>query len=400
MSTLAPSARAPRPLGGLSALNGTMPEWARRVERRPPLAFVDSCLRGVGQVVFMNNPVTGLAIVVGMFIASPWLGVAGVIGLVVSTVTAIVLGIDRSAIRAGLYGFNGVLVGAALSLFLEPSWHRTVIGWIIAVSALSTVLMASLATVFLSAWRVPPFTLPFNFATLLFLLAALGLAHGHLGELIDPHAPAVLGPAVVSSTLRAAIGGETASNVGGLVNGIFRGIGQLFFANSLTAGILIIAGIAVCSRIAAIFALIGSFVGLLTGLILGADGVALYNGLWGFNSFDAALAVGGVFYVLTWRSGLLAVACAISTALLFGAIASFFAPWGLPALTLPFCFGTLAFVLMKYRSKRFVPVEAEDITTPEEHRRRMLASLARAPGAGTMSAGPGPGRHDPVGHTE
>ena len=69
------------------------------------------------------------------------------------------------------------------------------------------------------------------------------------------------------------------------------------------AGIIIIVGIAVCSRIAAIFALVGSTVGMLTGLALGANGVAIYNGLWGFNSFDAALAVGGVFFVLTWRSG-------------------------------------------------------------------------------------------------
>ena len=121
-----------------------------------------------------------------------------------------------------------------------------------------------------------------------------------------------------------------------MLNAIFRGISQLFFANSVAAGIIIIAGIAVCSRIAAIFALVGSTVGMLTGLALGANGVAIYNGLWGFNSFDAALAVGGVFFVLTWRSGLLAVVCAVLAALLFGAIASLFMPWGLPALTLPF----------------------------------------------------------------
>ena len=44
---------------------------------------------------------------------------------------------------------------------------------------------------------------------------------------------------------------------------------------------------------------------------------------------------------------MLAVACAILAAMLFGAIASLFIPWGLPALTLPFVFATLAFVLLK-----------------------------------------------------
>ena len=89
---------------------------------------------------------------------------------------------------------------------------------------------------------------------------------------------------------------------------------------------------------------------MLTGMALGADGAAIYNGLWGFNSFDAALAIAGVFYVLTWRSALLGVACAAFTALLFGAIASFFGPWGLPALTLPFL-RNVGLVLLKDASR-------------------------------------------------
>ena len=351
---------------GLSLINGTMPGWFERADRQPVAAFVDSCLRGVGQVVFMNNPVTGLAILIAMALAEGWLAVAGVIGLVASTLTALVLGLDRAAVRAGLYGFNGVLVGAAMSLFLTPDWDVLVMVWIVVGGALSTILHATLATIFLGAWKVPPFTLAFNLITLIFLVAALNLANGRLGPLVSPASPEAAGDEV-STALRAAPGAASANDVEGVLNAIFRGIGQLFFANDVVAGILIIVGIAVCSRIAAGFALVGSSVGMLTGLALGADGTAIYNGLWGFNSFDAALAIGGVFYVLTWRSGLFAVACAVFTALLFGAIAALFTPWGLPALTLPFVFGTLAFVVMKYTSSQLVPIEVEDITTPEEH---------------------------------
>ena len=53
---------------GLS-INGTMPGWSERAAENPLLDFVDSCLRGVGQVCFMNNPVTGLAILIAMFVA-------------------------------------------------------------------------------------------------------------------------------------------------------------------------------------------------------------------------------------------------------------------------------------------------------------------------------------------
>ena len=369
--------------GGLS-INGTMPGWAARVEGNPLLDFVDYCLRGVGQVCFMNNPVTGLAILVAMTIAEPWLGFAGALGLVVSNLAAIVIGMDRGAIRAGLFGFNGVLVGAGLSLFLQPDWDVLVMVWIVVAASLSTVLHGALAAVFIGAWKVPPFTLAFNFITLIFLIGALNFANGRVGGLAP--ADAKVNEGTVSTTLRSAADAGSANNIEGVLNAIFRGISQLFFANSVVAGIIIIVGLAVCSRIAAVFAVVGSAVGMLTGLALGADGVAIYNGLWGFNSFDAALAVGGVFFVLTFRSGVLAVACAVLAALLFGAIASLFTPWGLPALTLPFVFATLAFVLLKDASTKLVPVAVEDITTPEEHLTRTRGEHSEGVGRDAVPA--------------
>jgi len=359
---------------GLS-INGTMPAWAERAQANPLLDFVDSCLRGIGQVCFMNNPLTGLLILVGMFVAEPWLGFAGALGLAVSTATALFLGMDRGAIRAGLFGFNGILVGAGLSLFLQPDWDVLVMVWIALGAFFSTILHAALANVFIGAFKVPPFTLAFNFMTLLFLIGALNFANGRAGGLIAP-ADAQVTAGSVSNTLRSAAEASAANNIEGILNAIFRGISQLFFANSITAGILIVVGIAICSRIAAVFALVGSTVGMLTGLAVGANGVAIYNGLWGFNSFDATLAIGGVFFVLSWRTGVLAVMCGVLAALLFGAIASLFIPWGLPALTLPFVFATLAFVLLKGASSVIEPVAIEDITTPEEHLERSRTARA------------------------
>ena len=360
------------------SVNGTMQAWGERADGNPLLAFVDSCLRGVGQVCFMNNPITGLAIVIAMFVAQGWLGFAGVLGVVASTATAAAIGMDRGAIRAGLFGFNGVLVGAGLSLFLQPTWDEMVIVWIVVIAAFSTILHASLARVFIGSFTVPPFTLAFNFMTLLFLIGALNYANGRVGGLVAP-ADAQVTAGSISNTLRSAAEAGSANNIEGVANAVFRGIGQLFFANSVWSGIIMVAGIAVCSRIAAAFAVMGSAVGMLTGLALGANGVAIYNGLWGFNSFDACLAVGGVFFVLSIRSGVLAVACAVLAALLFGAIGTLFVPWGLPALTLPFCFATLAFVLLKGSSTKLEAVEVADITTPEEH---LARSRAQTP-AGT-----------------
>ncbi len=357
------------------SLNGTMPALNERVDGNPFLAFIDSCLRGVGQVCFMNNPVTGLAILIAMAVAEGWLGFAGALGVVASTLTAVLLGIDRGLIRVGLFGFNGVLVGAAFSLFLQPDWSGVVMVWIVVVAALSSVVHAALANVFLGSFKVPPFTLAFNFMTLIFLIGAINYANGKLGGLVAP-ADAQVTQNSVSNSLRSAASAANANNLEGGFNAVFRGIGQLFFANSIWSGIIIIAGIAACSRIAAIFALVGSLTGMLTGLAVGASGVAIYNGLWGFNGFDAALAIAGVFYVLSLRSAILGVACAVFASLLFGAIGTLFIPWGLPALTLPFCFATLAFTLLKGAAPALDAIEAADITTPEEHLARARATAA------------------------
>src|SRR2546430_5000058 len=93
--------------------------WERLTRENPLASFLDTLLRGCGQVMFQNNPVTGLLFLIGIFINSPLLGLAGLIGLIVSTVTAILLRVDRTLVRAGLFGYNGILTGIGLAFFLQ-----------------------------------------------------------------------------------------------------------------------------------------------------------------------------------------------------------------------------------------------------------------------------------------
>ena len=92
--------------------------WERLAQRNPLVGFVDTLLRGCGQVMFQNNPLTGFLFLVGIFVNSALLGLAGLIGLLASTLTALLLRADRSMVRAGLFGFNGILVGIGLAFFL------------------------------------------------------------------------------------------------------------------------------------------------------------------------------------------------------------------------------------------------------------------------------------------
>src|SRR5690606_23299036 len=111
--------------------------------------FLAVCLRGSGQVFFMENQVTGLfflaAIGFASYASADWATTIGaVIGLVVATLTAKWLECDEKSIASGLFGFNGILIGVALPTFVADSptlWFLLVFG-----AAASTVITAAVAS--------------------------------------------------------------------------------------------------------------------------------------------------------------------------------------------------------------------------------------------------------------
>jgi urea transporter len=140
--------------------------WATMAQRNPAAGVVDTLLRGVGQVMFQNNPLTGLLFLVGIFVNSLKFGGAALLGLAASTLAAYLLGADRTLIRNGLFGFNGVLVGIGLAFFLEFDVLLAV--YLVLGAAVSTIVMMALSNL-LSPWDMPALTAPFVLTTWLFL---------------------------------------------------------------------------------------------------------------------------------------------------------------------------------------------------------------------------------------
>lgn len=348
-------------------MDGTLAGISRRVDAIPPLAYVDSCLRGVGQIVFMNNPLTGLLILAALYVVDPWLGTASVFALAVATTTAIMLGLDRTLIRTGLFGFNGTLIGAGFTIFLTPQWSWPVLGYIALAASATVPVTAAMGGYFIRQVGVPALTIPFNLVALTLFAMAPRVGMGHAGPLLEPtDTRTAVSPAMRPTPQVAEVG-----SVEGILNGTLRGIGQLFFADSLLAGLIILIAIALCSRIAAAVALAGSLVGVLTALAVGASGVAIYHGLYSYNSFVTAVAVAGVFFVPTIRAGLYAMAAAVWAAIATMSVEHVFSPWGLPALTVPFCLVTVAALMLKDSALPGLrPVDLARLTTPEQHRRQ------------------------------
>lgn len=165
-----------------------------RFQDHPTLGFIDWTLRGVGQVVFQNNPASGLIIVAGLF-ANSWIyAVICIAGAIASTLTAIVLQADKGLIRNGLFGFNGALVALALVAFTSqdfrtgaiPSVAMTV--YLLCAASLTTMAFASIAAL-LGPHKVAPLTMPFVLVGWLFLFAVLKFDAIDAGPMAKPISP-------------------------------------------------------------------------------------------------------------------------------------------------------------------------------------------------------------------
>jgi len=219
------------------------------------------------------------------------------VGVIVSTLMAFMLRLDRDTIRNGIFGYNGMLVGAALATFgdMDASpWP-----WAIAViifSALTTVLMNTFGVWWAKTVKTPPLTLPFIIATLVCLVLAKSL----------PFLGLNLPTASDSATLQTL-------NFSDLGASLAIGIGQVFLVGNLLPGLLIVLAIGLCSPLGAGVGLLGALLGLVVSLILQAPLNSVYAGLWGYNAVLTAMALGGVFYAPNLRSvGIGAIAALVS----------------------------------------------------------------------------------------
>ena len=83
----------------------------------PPVRAV---FRGIGQVFFQENALTGVCFALGIALSSPLMAIGAVVGAAIGTATAWVLKFDKAELAAGIYGFNSALVGIATLFFFQP----------------------------------------------------------------------------------------------------------------------------------------------------------------------------------------------------------------------------------------------------------------------------------------
>ncbi|XP_073697227.1 urea transporter 2 [Garra rufa] len=318
------------------------------------LQILDWVLRGAAQVMFVNNPLSGLIIFAGLILQNQWWALNGFVGTLFATISALILGQNRGAITNGLYGYNGILVGLLMAVFSNAGdWYWWLLLPNIFMSMACPIVSSALASIN-SRWDLPVFTLPFNILVCLHMVAT-----GHYNH----HFPQVLfQPSRSMHNLT-----WSDLDYSKLFCSIPVGIGQVYGCdNPWTGGIFMIA-LFISSPITFAHATIGSAVGMVSGLALAAPFQNIYFGLWGYNCVLACIAIGGMFYALTWQTHLLAVACAFFCAYLGSAIANVMSTFGLPSCTWPFCLSALTFLLITTEIKNIHKLPLAKVTYPEKN---------------------------------
>ena len=336
MLTLAPMAIEERRRLGGGRVQSLLTEWDALCLRSPALRFADIGLRGFGQVMFQDNPVTGIfflaAIAWGSIVAGvPHVLLAGVLGVVASTLTAIWREGDTEALRAGLYGYNGVLVGLALATFFAPGaalWVYVALG-----AAVSTV--ATLGTTnLLKPSGAPALTSPFVAVTWIMLLVTSGFAGLSCVGLPAAGVVAPFEPAPPVSV-----------GIGAYLVGTLLSISQVFLKASVVSALLFLAGLAVSSVPAALFALGGAMLAVAVAHAFGAESDLVTQGLLGFSPVLTAIALGVTFRRPSLKTTLYAALGVIFTVVAQAALNVALRPFALPALTAPFVLVSWMFLL-------------------------------------------------------
>jgi urea transporter len=260
----------------------------------------------------------------------PQVAIAGLVAVVVATLTAQWLHVDRASLTSGLYGYNAFLVGLALGTFLAPTallWVYVVLG-----AAVSVVAMLGIANA-VQPWGVSGFTFPFALTTWLLLLATYGFS-------------GLTGAALPTGKVVTAFQPYEASalHIIDLAQGVLHSISQVFLKGTGVSALLLLVGLAVSSRAAAAFAFGGAIPAVAKAQLLGAESALITRGLLGFSPVLTAIALGTVSYRPSLRVTAYAALGTVFRAITQSALNVALTPLAIPALTAPFVLVTRLFL--------------------------------------------------------
>ena len=313
----------------------------RRQERW--LEMLDSFLLSYSQIFFSRNRWVG-ALMFAATASHPDLCMAGGIAVLLTNLFARLLHLSGEAIRVGMYGYNGLLVGLAFLYFFKANLPLLVI-FLLAIFA--TVLITAALRASLGYYlNLPVLTLPF----LLIIFPVLSAS------------PNIQG---MSSNLKEGISSVFQFSFPEIVTGYLKSLGAILFMPDLTAGLILLIALLLFSRIATLLSFIGFAIAVFWfRWMFNFPQEHLYASV-GFNFILISIAMGGIWFVPQKSSFLLAISSVLLCALLWTGSARLFSSFDLPVLILPFNITLLTFLFgMRQRTLDAQPKSVVDFESP------------------------------------
>ncbi|MCW8278025.1 urea transporter [Pseudomonas sp. PCH199] len=264
--------------------NTHCPDWA------------EAFLNGFSQIFLQRNPLCGLLCLLAILFTAPALLGGALLGGVAGLLTAQRRNYAKADRQAGLFSYNGVLLGLLLSLYFP--WSAMLPPLILAAGGLSAMITQQWLKRVRVSQYLPAYTAPFVGLGWLLLCFATPSTKAHLIEI---------------TTLN-------------MLTAPLKGFGQVMFLGHPLAGAMIAVGLLIADRRAFCWALLASVAGMGWSL-LHHD---FYSALLGLGSYNAVLAA-LAFSSLRQQPWL--PLASIASALLLTPV---FAAIGLPTMTAPF----------------------------------------------------------------
>ena len=228
------------------------------------LSFINTLLKGVGQIMLQENALTGLFFLVGIFYDLKVMGIAAILAVMTGTLTARVFRFDTEEIGKGLDAFSAALVGVALTFYFQPVF----VVWL-------AIIVGSVAATLIQHWfiirKIPVFTLPFVLVTWVIM---------YLFYRVYPVDPSSISTAKIVHTpydFTAAI----------------RGFGEVIFQGTAFAGIIVFLGVFINSPISALYGLAGSIMGAALSANFSEPPEVIGLGLFSYNAVLCAIVFAG-----------------------------------------------------------------------------------------------------------
>ncbi len=221
--------------------------------------------RGISQIFFIDNPLTGALIAIALAVVDPRLALLAIFGSAIQALGGEIMGLKEDT-RQGMMGYNGALVGTASGLFVgygPLAFALTLVG------ALACVIIHQALGGFISKYGLPVSTAPF--------CAVSSIIFGVLGSQVE-NAPLSHAP-----------------GVNGLGLGLANSFSEVVLADGLIPGIIILIALFLGSWRIGLWGLFGAAVELaITSAVHGIDEVS--TGLYSYSAVLISIAFGAVLW--------------------------------------------------------------------------------------------------------